>query len=128
MRHAGYQVSEEYYINDHGVQMDVFGNSVSVRYMQLLGHDVEMPEKCYGGGYVKDIAQDIIDRDGNKWESVSDQERMEAFREIAYQEMLDLARETLTVLVPRSILGLASAASTRPTRTARRPFPALLRS
>ena len=96
MRHAGYQVSEEYYINDHGVQMDVFGNSVSVRYMQLLGHDVEMPEKCYGGGYVKDIAQGIIDRDGNKWESVSDQERMEAFREIAYQEMLDLARETLT--------------------------------
>ena len=96
MRHAGYQVSEEYYINDHGVQMDVFGNSVSVRYMQLLGHDIEMPEKCYGGGYVKDIAQGIIDRDGNKWESVSDQERMEAFREIAYQEMLDLARETLT--------------------------------
>ncbi|MBL6463107.1 MAG: arginine--tRNA ligase [Senegalimassilia sp.] len=96
MRHAGYQVSEEYYINDHGVQMDVFGNSVSVRYMQLLGHDVEMPEKCYGGGYVKDIAQGIIDRDGNKWESVSDQERMEAFREIAYQEMLDLVRETLT--------------------------------
>ena len=96
MRHAGYQVSEEYYINDHGVQMDVFGNSVSVRYMQLLGHDVEMPEKCYGGGYVKDIAQGIIDRDGNKWESVSDQERIEAFREIAYQEMLDLARETLT--------------------------------
>lgn len=96
MRHAGYQVSEEYYINDHGVQMDVFGNSVSVRYMQLLGHDIEMPEKCYGGGYVKDIAQGIIDRDGNKWESASDQERMEAFREIAYQEMLDLARETLT--------------------------------
>ena len=49
-----------------------------------------MPEKCYGGGYVKDIAQGIIDRDGNKWESASDQERMEAFREIAYQEMLDL--------------------------------------
>lgn len=96
MRHAGYEVSEEYYINDHGVQMDVFGNSVSVRYMQLLGHDVEMPEKCYGGGYVKDIAQNIIDRDGNKWESVSDDERMAAFREIAYKEMLDLARNTLT--------------------------------
>ena len=96
MRHAGYEVSEEYYINDHGVQMDVFGNSVSVRYMQLLGHDVEMPEKCYGGGYVKDIAQNIIDRDGNKWESVSNEERMAAFREIAYKEMLDLARNTLT--------------------------------
>lgn len=96
MRHAGYEVSEEFYINDHGTQMDIFGMSISVRYLQALGHDVEMPENCYGGGYVKDIAQGIIDRDGNKWESVSDQERIEAFREIAYQEMLDLIRETLT--------------------------------
>ena len=77
MRHAGYQVSEEYYINDHGVQMDVFGNSVSVRYMQLLGHDIEMPEKCYGGGYVKDIAQGDHDRGWQQVESVSDQERIE---------------------------------------------------
>ena len=48
MRHAGYDVYEEFYINDHGTQMDVFGNSVGVRYMQCLGHDVEMPEQCYG--------------------------------------------------------------------------------
>ena len=40
---------QEYYINDHGNQMDVFGNSVNVRYQQLLGRDVEMPEACYGG-------------------------------------------------------------------------------
>ncbi len=42
-------------------QMDDFGDSVDVRYQQLLGRDVEMPEACYGGAYVKDIAQDIID-------------------------------------------------------------------
>ena len=96
MRHAGYEVSEEYYINDHGVQMDVFGSSVSVRYMQLLGHDVEMPEKCYGGGYVKDIAQGIIDREGNKYEQLSEEERIAAFRELAYQEMLGLIESTLT--------------------------------
>ena len=89
MRHAGYEVYEEFYINDHGVQMDVFGNSVSVRYMQLLGHDVEMPEKCYGGSYVKDIAQSIIDKDGNIYESWNEQKRMEHFREIAYEMMLD---------------------------------------
>ncbi len=96
MRHAGYEVSEEYYINDHGVQMDVFGSSVSVRYMQLLGHDVEMPEKCYGGGYVKDIAQGIIDREGDKYEQLSEEERTAAFRELAYQEMLGLIESTLT--------------------------------
>lgn len=96
MRHAGYDVYEEFYINDHGTQMDVFGNSVGVRYMQLLGHDVEMPEVCYGGSYVADIAQGIIDEEGNKYESLTDEERMEAFREYSYQKMLDLQNETLT--------------------------------
>ena len=95
MRHAGYDVYEEYYVNDHGVQMDVFGNSVSVRYMQALGHDVEMPENCYGGAYVKDIAARIIERDGNKWEALSEEERASAFREIAYKEMLGSIQETL---------------------------------
>ncbi len=95
MRHAGYDVYEEFYINDHGTQMDVFGNSVSVRYMQQLGHDVQMPEQCYGGSYVGDIAAEIIARDGNKYESMDDHERMEAFREIAYQEMLDLQKNIL---------------------------------
>ena len=87
MRHGGYDVYEEYYINDHGNQMDVFGNSVNVRYQQLLGRDVEMPEACYGGAYVKDIAQDIIDRDGDKWLNVSDEERVEAFREAVNQAL-----------------------------------------
>ena len=36
MEHAGYDVQREYYINDHGSQMDVFGRSVSVRYLQLF--------------------------------------------------------------------------------------------
>lgn len=35
MEHAGYDVEREYYINDHGSQMDVFGNSVAERYLQL---------------------------------------------------------------------------------------------
>ncbi|MDD7369058.1 MAG: arginine--tRNA ligase, partial [Berryella intestinalis] len=96
MKHAGYDVYEEFYINDQGVQMNVFGNSVAVRYMQLLGHDVELPEQAYGGSYITDIAQSIIDADGNKWESASEEERMLAFREIAYQQMMDLNRETLS--------------------------------
>lgn len=35
LEHAGYEVEREYYINDHGSQMDVFGTSVSVRYVQI---------------------------------------------------------------------------------------------
>ncbi len=95
MRHAGYDVFEEFYVNDHGVQMDVFGNSVAVRYLQLLGHDVEMPEQCYGGAYVADIAQDIIDRDGDAWVDVDPEKRRLAFREEAYVKMLARNKETL---------------------------------
>lgn len=84
LRHAGYRVYEENYINDHGVQMDNFGESVAVRYQQLLGRDVPMPESCYAGGYVKDIAQAIIDEDGDKWLDADPDERRLNFRERAY--------------------------------------------
>ena len=88
MRHAGYDVYEEFYINDAGTQMDNFGESVAVRYQQILGRDVEMPEACFSGSYVNDIAQVIIDEDGDKWLDADQKERMESFRERAYQMML----------------------------------------
>lgn len=84
MRHAGYDVFEEFYINDHGNQMNVFAESVVVRYLQLLGHDIDLPEQCYAGAYVADIAQAIIDEDGNKWEYANEAERLDNFRERAY--------------------------------------------
>lgn len=96
MRHAGYSVDEEFYINDQGNQMNVFGNSVVVRYQQLLGQDVEMPEACYGGAYIKDIAQAIIDADGDKWLDANEDERLVDFRERGYAMMLDSVKDTLS--------------------------------
>lgn len=96
MRHAGYSVDEEFYINDQGNQMNVFGNSIVVRYQQLLGQDVEMPEACYGGAYIKDIAQAIIDADGDKWIDANEDERLVDFRERGYAMMLDSVKDTLS--------------------------------
>ena len=96
MRHAGYSVDEEFYINDQGNQMNVFGNSVVVRYQQLLGQDVEMPEACYGGAYIRDIAQAIIDADGDKWLDADEDERLVNFRERGYAMMLDSVKNTLS--------------------------------
>ena len=95
MRHAGYDVYEEFYVNDHGVQMDVFANSIVVRYLQLCGQDLEMPEKCYGGTYVRDIAQGILDEDGTRWLQADEQERLINFRERGYKQMLDRVKNTL---------------------------------
>lgn len=89
MRHVGYSVYEEFYVNDHGTQMDNFAESVAVRYEQILGRDTKLPKACYAGSYVCDIAQAIVDADGDRWLYVDEQQRMENFRERAYQMMLD---------------------------------------
>ena len=96
LRHAGFDVSEEFYFNDHGTQMDNFGRSVSVRYEQLCGRDVPMPENCYGGAYVIDIAREILDADGEKWLDVPEEERVVAFRERSYVEMLEHNKAVLS--------------------------------
>ena len=96
LRHAGFDVSEEFYINDHGTQMDNFGRSVSVRYEQLCGRDVPMPENCYGGAYVIDIAREILEADGEKWLDVPEEERVVAFRERSYVEMLEHNKAVLS--------------------------------
>lgn len=44
MEHAGYEIEREYYVNDHGNQMNTFGNSVSERYLQLA--DIMDQQKC----------------------------------------------------------------------------------
>jgi arginyl-tRNA synthetase len=62
MRHAGYAVSSEYYINDAGKQMRTLGLSIWLRALELDGKRHEpFPEDCYQGAYIADIAQDMLD-------------------------------------------------------------------
>ena len=93
MRHAGYDVFEEFYINDHGVQMNKFGASIAARYLQQLGRDAEVPEGGYNGAYVNDIAGAIIERDGEKWADADERERMETFREFGYGYIMENIRD-----------------------------------
>jgi arginyl-tRNA synthetase len=57
---AGYSVEKEYYINDVGSQIDAFSRSLYVRYQQCLGVDAEMPTDGYLGGYMVDLAREIV--------------------------------------------------------------------
>lgn len=54
---TGANVDREYYFNDAGRQMRVLGESVQIRYQQILGNDIELPEGHYEGEYIRDIAQ-----------------------------------------------------------------------
>lgn len=95
MKAAGYLVTKEFYINDFGLQMQIFGKSVAARYSQLLGKKVSFPEDGYQGEYIKDIARKIIGDEGDKYLSMSLSEQADVFREIAYVEVLDYTKEIL---------------------------------
>lgn len=67
MAFSGARVSTEFYINDHGRQMDRFGRSVAARYAQSFGIDLAVPTDGYQGEYVKDIAATIRREVGDQY-------------------------------------------------------------
>lgn len=95
MKHAGYDVEREFYINDAGNQMDIFGASVSARYLELCGHDVEFPEEGYRGAYINDIAQEILDEEGDVWADKPADEREHYFKERSYKQVLAHVKQVL---------------------------------
>lgn len=56
---AGYQVQQEYYINDAGNQVLIFGQTLYARYLQAHGKEASLPDNGYPGSYMIDLAQEI---------------------------------------------------------------------
>lgn len=95
LRTAGYTVDSEYYVNDAGNQMNLLAVSVNARYLELLGKPVEFPENGYHGADIVETAQRIIDRDGDKYLSLPEEERLKLFQDVAYREKLAALEEDL---------------------------------
>ena len=96
LRTAGYAVDSEYYVNDAGNQMNLLAVSVNARYLELLGKPVEFPENGYHGADIVETAQRIIDRDGDKYLALPEEERLQLFQDVAYREKLAALEEDLT--------------------------------
>ncbi len=62
---AGHRVQREYYVNDHGRQMDILAVSVWLRYLELAGEKVTFPSNAYRGDYIYDIAREVRSRHGD---------------------------------------------------------------
>jgi arginyl-tRNA synthetase len=86
---AGADVTREFYINDRGNQMDLFGASMEAA---ALGQPV--PENGYQGDYIKDLAADVVAAVPGIVD-LPEGERMEAFREKGYELQLAQQREQL---------------------------------
>ena len=88
LRAAGYPVQSEYYINDAGNQIDNLAASVNARYLELMGKKTAFPENGYHGADIIDTAKRIVEADGEKYLSLSEEQRLVAFKEIALKEKL----------------------------------------
>ena len=107
---AGYHAEREFYINDAGNQIEKFGKSLSLRYLQICseagqkickaaadnetacqtiygedGNSAEfpMPDDTYRGVDIIEHAKNYFDENGNILEKVSDEERKKALVDYA---------------------------------------------
>jgi arginyl-tRNA synthetase len=92
---AGYEVEREYYFNNAGVQMVNLGNSLRIRYLEALKCPVEVlgedDKSFYQGEYLKDIAQQLIEEQGNSLVEAD----WQPFKEYAEKMMFENIRKTL---------------------------------
>ena len=96
LEHAGDSVEREFYVNDAGVQMDIFAASVSARYLELCGREVEFPEDGYRGAYITEIAREIHEAEGLTWVDAEPASREAHFREKAYAQVLAHLKRVLS--------------------------------
>lgn len=89
---VGYDVDREYYFNNAGRQMRVLGDSTRLRYLQLLGQQVDFPETYYQGGYISEIAQSLLDEFGD---SLVNEPAEGKFKERAEKVIFDDIKGTL---------------------------------
>ena len=95
---SGYKVEKEYYFNDAGNQMDIFRRSLLARYLQSLGGKVEVPENGYMGNYMIDIAKEIINESGDKFQQLTETEALKQLGDIGIGKVKDKIQKDLQQL------------------------------
>lgn len=95
---AGYDVHREWYVNDAGSQVRVFGASVYARYAQALGVDEPLPERGYQGEDVQEIAARIAAREGDKFLNMPKAEAARILGQLGIDEVMVRIKRTMTRL------------------------------
>jgi len=92
---VGYAVEREYYVNDAGRQVRLLGQSVSSRYMELLGKEEPFPEDGYHGDYIREVAREILRQHGEVFVEKSPGQRQLELSEIALESLLSTHKSVL---------------------------------
>lgn len=86
---SGAKVVKEFYINDRGIQLDKFGES-----LYAAANNLPIPEDGYHGSYVKQIANEIIE-EHPEYLKQSKHEQIVSFREAGYKKQLKQQQDVL---------------------------------
>ncbi len=84
MKFAGYDVFQEFYINDAGNQIQKLGKSLELRVKEQKGETIEMPEDSYRGDYLIETAKEYIKENST-----------ENYADYAKRKMLENQKELL---------------------------------
>lgn len=86
---AGFDTKREFYVNDAGNQIEKFATSLEVRYLQLCGREIEMPEDAYHGADISEHAKNFFDEFGNKYAEAESGERRKALVDFALPKNIE---------------------------------------
>ena len=94
---SGWDVWREFYVNNAGNQVELFGRSLEARYLQLiLGEDqVEFPDNGYHGDDIRALAQKIYDAEGDKYLNADPADRRKAFVQFGLPHNIQRMEEDL---------------------------------
>ena len=106
MKYSGYDVYQEFYINDAGSQIEKLGKSLHIRVLQELGLDAGFPQdeeqakNYYTGDYLVPVAKDLVNdlpELAQELKSSTDlsKENLSKISEYARLKMLSLQKELL---------------------------------
>lgn len=83
------------YINDAGKQIKLLAQSLWVRYNEIFGVKMEIPEGGYRGEYLVDIAKELASEIGDRYKNVWNEEVEEFFKNAALDRILSSMKNTL---------------------------------
>ncbi len=92
---AGYDVQKEYYINDSGRQIRTLGTSVWLRLQEMTGTQIDFPDDCYKGAYIKDLAEMVLEDQGPEFAKTDEVKGIEVCAKFAAGHILEGIRQDL---------------------------------
>jgi len=92
---AGFNVQKEYYINDSGRQIRTLGKSVWLKLLEKTGKEIQFPDECYQGDYIKDLACEILEKEGAQFIQGDEKEVIAECAKFAANKILEGIKEDL---------------------------------